>query len=830
MKALQDLASRRAAGTVCWDGSNVPISHITLDLVAATKDGDLCPTWEEASVSYGVPTRMHAKGFSLFRLPKALRTVGRSGLANCVDVDQCNAHPQAQLMRHSGRVALQRYVGEREAVLNEVCDVCVGVTRDDAKGLFLRLCYGGSLAKWCYEHGICPCDLPDFVRDFDKEQREIRSTDASNNPELLKTIKQQQGKHNPEASLTSELNMRREREILDCMETAARGMGVVASYEFDGLFIHNPALNPEDTNACEEWKMKLQRHMENNVFAPIAVKQPMTFDEALGMLKAKFPKEDWNTQEHLDETQGMLIRRALQANSKPHMHKIYAEIVAAEPDAFEGCGFGLKDLFKYRGKGEYYYYNLGMKAWTTDEGRDVLLTVICDVLGRRMNSWEFDAMGAAKYQEANTQFYSVSLAESVEQFLRPLLRDKDVELDGEDCRRYVVFRDMAFDRHLDEMVEQTPWIRSTLSTNWRFDGSTLTEQQAAHVMDALIQVELDALVLTAEANKALYDCAEFMPVLRFIYELTGSWERALYLSKHMARAVFALPYNEHLWTRGPGSNGKDTLANLMQCILGDYFYDLPCEALTGTREMDSPSQTLLALKGKRFVAVREMAKNVNIKSHVYKTIADPKGKLKARGLYGQNVEFTPQFLLYLCSNVPVDIDDSSGGSARRTRILDLPFNFVEQPDTANEKQKDATIEASFVQWRGHLFWYLRQVYTRFLHGANQTNVTTVPQDVQESVDDEMEEPWMRRLQEFIDEKLEHTNNAKDASTAADIRRAFLDFGSATPKKEVSLRLARKGFQEDTVHHYVGPRRTTKRVYRYKMQGVIGMVVLKSVRM
>ena len=116
-------------------------------------------------------------------------------------------------------------------------------------------------------------------------------------------------------------------------------------------------------------------------------------------------------------------------------------------------------------------------------------------------------------------------------------------------------------------------------------------------MDALIQVELDALVLTAEANKALYDCAEFMPVLRFIYELTGSWERALYLSKHMARAVFALPYNEHLWTRGPGSNGKYTLVNLMQCILGDYFYDLPCEALTGTREMDSPSQTRLALKG-----------------------------------------------------------------------------------------------------------------------------------------------------------------------------------------------------------------------------------------
>ena len=704
----------------------------------------------------------------------------------------------------------------------------VGVTRDDAKGLFLRLCYGGSLAKWCYEQGVCPQSLPAFVHEFNKEQREIRRADANNHPDLLKTLRLQEKKRNPEASLTSELNMRREREILDCMETAVRGMGDVASYEFDGLFIHSPCLNPDDIHACKDWKNKLLQHMEKNVFAPIAIKQPLTFDDALGMLKAKFQKVDWDTKEYLDETQGDLIRQALQANNKPHMHKTYAEIVAAEMDAFDGCGFGVKELFKYRGKGEYYFYSLETMAWTMDEGRENLLIVISDVLSRRLNNWEFDAKGVARFQDANTHFFCISLAESVEKFLRPLLRDREFELDGEDCRRYLVFLDMAFDRHSDEMVEKTPSIRSTHSTNWCYLSSTLTEQHEMKVLDALKLVSCDAMVLTSEANKSLFECAEFMPALRFIYELTGSWERALYLSKHMARAVFALPYNEHLWTRGPGSNGKDTLANLMQCVMGDYFYDIPCAALTGSREMDSPSQTLLALKGKRFVAVREIAKNVKIKSHLYKTIADPKGKMKARGLYGQNVEFNPQFLLYLCSNVPVDIDDSSGGSARRTRILDLPFNFVEQPNTANEKQKDANIEASFVQWRGHLFWFLCQVFARFLRGANQTNVTPVPQEVQEAVDDELEEPWMQRLQEFVDERLEHTNSAKDASTAAEIRQAFFEFDCDTPKKEAGLRLARRGFQEDTVNHYAGPKRTSKRVYKYKINGVIGMVVLKCV--
>ena len=148
----------------------------------------------------------------------------------------------------------------------------------------------------------------------------------------------------------------------------------------------------------------------------------------------------------------------------------------------------------------------------------------------------------------------------------------------------------------------------------------------------------------------------------------------MYCAKHLARATFALPYQEHLWTRGPGANGKDTLANLMLALLGDYFANMPCGILTSDRDVDAPSQTLLALKGKRFAAVREIPRNVKIRSHIYKTISDPKGKLKARGLYGQDTEFTPHFLLYLASNVPIDIDDSSGGSARRTRILDLPFS------------------------------------------------------------------------------------------------------------------------------------------------------------
>jgi hypothetical protein len=317
-----------------------------------------------------------------------------------------------------------------------------------------------------------------------------------------------------------------------------------------------------------------------------------------------------------------------------------------------------------------------------------------------------------------------------------------------------------------------------------------------------------------------------LPALGFLFDICGSWDRTLYCTKHLARATFALPYQEHLWTRGPGANGKDTLANLMQALLGSYFGNLPCEALTGGREMDAPSQTMLSLKGKRFAAVHEIARNAKIRSHIYKTIADPKGKLKSRGLYGKDEEFSPHFLLYLCSNVPVDLDDSSGGSARRTRILDLPFNFVEAPEAANEKRKDAALELKFDSWRATLFFLLRLVYRRFLKDKNQTNVTPVPQEVREAVEEELEEPWMERLAEFVREHLEAAAHARDSSSAAEIREAFARYCPDVPRKEVGLRLARKGFAEETVHYYSGIKRTTKRVYRVRLGDLASVVTLR----
>ena len=120
------------------------------------------------------------------------------------------------------------------------------------------------------------------------------------------------------------------------------------------------------------------------------------------------------------------------------------------------------------------------------------------------------------------------------------------------------------------------------------------------------------------------------------------------------------------------------------------------------------------------------------------------------------------------------------------------------------------------------------IYARFLRDRNQTNVTPVPTDVSDAVEEELEEPWMLRLAEFTHERLEPASKPSVASSAAEVRQAFFEFcGGEVPKKEVGLRLARKGFAEESVNYYEGVKRTKRRVYRVKTDVGTQLMMLRD---
>jgi hypothetical protein len=455
VKALSSLARRVASGRVCWPGSEVTIRSLLHALLAQVDDrGFVQVSWHEGPSldTHGFATRRFSgggagvQGKSLFCLPRVLRSVARCGLHHTVDVDQDNCHLQAQLLRHPSRPALIRYVKQRDEVLLEIT-AAAGVCREDAKVLMLQLVYGGTDRSWCSERGVAAEVLPAFVAEFATEQREIRKDDAEKHPELVDKVKAD-GADRPEVTLQSLLNMRREREVLDAMCLAVRSVAEVASYEHDGLFLYRPPV--ADEAAGKRWREEVLQLVKDRVAAAVSIKEPMSFDEALAELERRWPGEDWQTEEDTwaEEEQGRLIRLALQRGSKLCDHLTFAKIVYLELAAYEGHPWAVTDLFKSLGEGVYYFFDVDEGAWGKADAKDQLLHVIMDVLARRVREFSL-AEGAglrAAQSETNVQFMSIALARSVEEALRPMLRDRAFELDGDDSRRHLVFANGVYDR------------------------------------------------------------------------------------------------------------------------------------------------------------------------------------------------------------------------------------------------------------------------------------------------------------------------------------------------------------------------------------------------
>lgn len=883
VNALRDLASRREARFARLPGSNMTVREMIFYFLECCvrretyenglEVGILTVVWREGQCEQelGVKTRRYSGfepfiaiegaggchrgtflallqngvpacfvGRSFFAVSKLLRWTARTRIPG-VDIDQVNSHFVAQLRRHPQARCLGEYVSDRDRVLDEIIrkmgpDMHEEQRREAAKELFITLGYGGGCENWCKDYSVPKEAVPEFAKDFANEQRALRRADVMANSDLH-VLARKSGHRRPDVKVQATLNLKAERETLDAMEAGLETSNAceIASFEHDGLFVWLPPWMEESVQSVRGWKEAMLRHaLAGDGRLQLKAKPVPDFEDIL----ARFAKEfqgDWKTATADWQEQLRFIQAARPGAQDARQDRLYAEIIAKEAEPYIGFAWSVRDLFKHAGRGAYYWFNVEEGRWrpADGKGRDKLLHVISLVLTRSLGPrWmtEFGDVDAvpepmlSRTQESGAPklFDNSTVLERVEKMSRALLVDTGFELDGEETRRYLRFTNGVFDLQEMCMRKPTPEMRLTNSTEWAYEGSGVPPESEDRLKRALRRVQEEEQTdggLSSECEELLEGLSESFPDLGFIFSVCGSWARALYCLKHLARATFALKYQEMLITRGPGGNGKDTLANRLCVLLGSYFANLDSKALTVNRDMDAASQTFLALKAKRFVCVREIEKNATIKGNIYKTVSDYKSKIKARPLYGEDEEFYPHFLLFACTNVPLDIDDKGKGSKRRTRILDMPFNFVHDPQAANERRILPDLEDRFAEWNASLFFLLCQVRLILMSDA-AGEVHPIPAEVADAVDEELREPWVDELDAFVRSRLEPTQQVALASTAAMVRDAFFKRCEGLEKREVALKLASQGFQEESKPYYDVStyKRSTKRVYTYVFPG------------
>ena len=145
----------------------------------------------------------------------------------------------------------------------------------------------------------------------------------------------------------------------------------------------------------------------------------------------------------------------------------------------------------------------------------------------------------------------------------------------------------------------------------------------------------------------------------------------------------------------------------------------------------------------------------------------------------------------------------------------MPYNFVDRPQAPNERQKESGIEDQFEARNPSFFFLLLQVYRLLLSAKSTDHVTPIPIDVQEAGAEELAEPWMAKLDEFVRGRLRPTDKVAQASTAAEVRKAFFNAcDNMLQEREVKLKLSLKGFHESTQAVKGAVHKTTKRIYSH----------------
>ena len=196
--AVSNLRLVASSPAATWKPTGtVSLRSILTDISLCAEDGKLVSLWAEEAPNYagrrysgpqemrkGEPLLPHFKrlkakgvnpgtmGRSLFGYPGYIRRLARSGLQDLFVLDLVNCHMVILYRRHPTLQHLACYVENREQVL-----ASTPATRAQAKQLFIRMLYGGSVTAWCQEHSVDAAALPELVWRFQADMAEGRRLD-----------------------------------------------------------------------------------------------------------------------------------------------------------------------------------------------------------------------------------------------------------------------------------------------------------------------------------------------------------------------------------------------------------------------------------------------------------------------------------------------------------------------------------------------------------------------------------------------------------------------------------------------------------------------------
>ena len=596
-----------------------------------------------------------------------------------VEVDLKNAHFEILAGNFPQYAAFANYCNNRDAILSSVSESC-GCPRWQAKTLFIILIYGGSLQTWKTEFNIpdgaaLPPFVPELIGTINAVKGELCDAPFFEKYELAAKFKRAAiGKKrdaNDKLWMNTALSFYLQDIERSVVYTAIRYVqdkgAEVSCVKHDGFLVLNADRDKIDLTA-------LSKHCTQ-----VTGQQRMVFDlkelelDDEDLQWKKDVEEGWNDLSVAKDNLSDMTKRIVVAadeGAQAHLAAIFNELL---PDTlvYLGKDFGWyffqQPRWVFAGKNTEFLSNLVMEQLVP-----IVKAAICEIEEAGLD---------VKPVKGVLRFLNGRKANLIEELQRlytvekPLLwyqaLDANFDIFGLD--------DCVFDIKLGQFRDGTPADMVSLSCGLSSD---------------IVVGDCDTRAIITDTIKSMFKSEA-------VYD---------YVMAVLASALSGDRQNQdfNIWS-GCGSNGKGLLKTLCRTAFGEYLYEANAAMFfsRSATKSSSAEPDVVKLKGGRLCITSESEKGDSLRVGFLKNCTGG-DEIQARNLFSSSfVKFRITSYIVMCFNEIPPFDDSSKGMSRRTRLVDFPFEFVDDPVQENQKAIDRGLQNHFDSQKfGATFLYL----------------------------------------------------------------------------------------------------------------------------
>ena len=192
-------------------------------------------------------------------------------------------------------------------------------------------------------------------------------------------------------------------------------------------------------------------------------------------------------------------------------------------------------------------------------------------------------------------------------------------------------------------------------------------------------------MLSKICNASYYENARSERWERCINEVTeGDTEKSMFLQRILGFCLTGDVKEEEFYILyGPTSrNGKSTVLETISHLLGGtdgYAVNVAKETFSGktTRSGSGANGDIARLAGARMAVTSEFPPNMSVNTELIKTLTG-RDKITARKIYEKEIEFYPQFKLFINTNYLPCINDDTLFESNRVNVIEFNKHFTEE--------------------------------------------------------------------------------------------------------------------------------------------------------